>query len=55
LAVVIIAVVAFVKVHLVGMYFMELRHAPRVLKFSFSAWTVLTCAIVVGLYLAASS
>ena len=55
LAVAIIAVVAFVKVYLVGMYFMELRHAPRVLRLAFNAWVVLTCLLVTGLYIAASS
>lgn len=54
LAMSVIAVVAFVKVYLVSMYFMELRHAPRILKHSFNGWTVLTCALVVGLYLAAA-
>lgn len=48
-----IAVVAFVKVHLVGMYFMQLRHAPAMLRFSFMAWTVVTCALVIGLFLRA--
>lgn len=52
MAVSLIAIVAFVKVHLVGNYFMELRHAPRTLRLVFSGWMVLTCALIVGLYLA---
>ena len=48
-----IMVIAFAKVYLVGMYFMDLRTAPGALRFVFSAWTLLTCAVVVGLYIGA--
>lgn len=52
-SIVAIAVVAFAKVHLVGTYFMELRHAPPLLKRWFGTWIVVTCTVVVALYLAA--
>ncbi len=32
--------IAFVKVHLVMHYFMELRHAPRAWAWTFGIWTV---------------
>ncbi len=35
-----VVIIAFVKVHLIGTYFMELRHAPLVLRVAFSAWVV---------------
>jgi amino acid transporter len=50
-ATVFVIVIAFVKVDLVGRYFMELQHAPRRLALLFNGWTVITCAAVVGLYL----
>lgn len=33
-----VVVTAFVKVWVVGFQFMELRHAPRWLRFGFDAW-----------------
>jgi len=47
-----VLLIAFAKVHFVGMHFMELRHAPRALAWTFNAWVVAVCGIVVGLYLA---
>jgi hypothetical protein len=52
LAATILMVVAFTKVRFVGMYFMELRHAPLPLKVIFQAWCVIVCAAVLGLYFA---
>ncbi|MDX1875103.1 cytochrome C oxidase subunit IV family protein [Mycolicibacterium sp. 120266] len=46
-----IIVIAFVKVHFVGRYFMELRDAPSVLKAVFGAWNVGVAALLIGLYL----
>jgi hypothetical protein len=34
-----LVVIACVKIHLVGYEFMELRSAPSILRFAFSAWT----------------
>ena len=41
---------ALVKAYLVGMYFMELRHAPWPLRGVFQAWCVLCGAAVLGVY-----
>ncbi len=43
--------IAAVKVHLVGMHFMELRHAPLVLKLTFHAWIVMVWGLIIGLQL----
>ena len=42
--------VALVKAYLVGMHFMELRHAPWPLRGAFLAWCVLCAAAVLGVY-----
>jgi hypothetical protein len=44
-------VIAFVKVRLVGLYFMELRTAPLRLRVLFEGWVVVTCCVLIGLYL----
>jgi len=46
-----IIAIAFVKVHCVGSYFMELRHAPVKLRVIFESWTLLVGVILAGLYL----
>jgi hypothetical protein len=46
-----IIVIAFAKVHFVGRYFMELRHAPVALTAVFGAWNVAVAALLIGLYL----
>lgn len=46
-----IIVIACAKVHFVGRYFMELRHAPIPLVVIFEAWTAVVAALLVGLYL----
>jgi flagellar motor component MotA len=43
---------AFVKAHLVGRHFMEVREAPRPLRLVFGAWTCLFGALCVTLMLA---
>ncbi|HZZ47284.1 MAG TPA: cytochrome C oxidase subunit IV family protein [Pseudonocardia sp.] len=47
----IIFVVAFVKVRFVGLYFMELRQAPVILRSLFEGWCVVVCLLLAGLYL----
>jgi len=51
LATVGVLVVAFVKVHLVGRYFMELKDAPRILYGVFAAWNIVVCSVLITLYL----
>ena len=45
-----ILVIAFLKVRLVGLEFMELRHAPVALRAAFEAWGVLVCAALLVLF-----
>ena len=47
-----VLVIAFTKVHFVGMHFMELRRAPRALSWVFNGWVLVVCAIIIALYLA---
>ena len=51
LAALTIIAVAFIKVRCVGLYFMELRHAPLPLRVAFEGYVVLVCGVVIGLYL----
>jgi caa(3)-type oxidase subunit IV len=51
LASVVILLIAFVKVRLVGLYFMELRDAPTVLRGLFEAYCAIACALVIGVFL----
>lgn len=44
--------VAFVKIHFIGMHFMELRRAPLALRLAFDGWVAGVGATVVFLYLA---
>ncbi len=43
--------VAFFKVRCIGLYFMELRHAPIALRLVFEGYVVVVCGVVIGLYL----
>ncbi|NMO91686.1 cytochrome C oxidase subunit IV family protein [Actinomycetospora sp. TBRC 11914] len=43
----VVLVVAFVKLRFVGLYFMELRDAPRPLRTAFESWCVGVCALLV--------
>ena len=45
--------VAFFKVRLVIMYFMEIREAPLPLKLACEGWVAVTCGAVLGFYLLA--
>jgi len=47
----VIMTTAFAKTWFVGMYFMELRHAPLALRLLFNAWVVVGCVAVVAIYL----
>jgi len=51
LASVIILLIAFIKVRLVGMYFMELREAPNVLRGLFEAYCLIVCTLLVTVFL----
>lgn len=47
----VLIVVAFVKVFLIGMQFMELRHADHRLRNAFAAYTVLVCGGLIAMLL----
>jgi heme/copper-type cytochrome/quinol oxidase subunit 4 len=53
IASVVIMAVAFTKVFLVGMYFMELRDAPNVLRGIFTGYCLLVFSVVTGMFLLA--
>jgi hypothetical protein len=44
-------VLAFFKVRLVIMYFMEIATAPLALRVLFETWVVAVCSVVITLYL----
>jgi hypothetical protein len=46
-----ILLIAFIKVRLVGLYFMELRDAPTVLRSLFEAYCVIVCTLVTAVFL----
>lgn len=48
----VILVVAFVKIRFIGLYFMELKDAPIVLRAILEAYCLVVCGVVVGFYLA---
>lgn len=50
-ATVTVLIIAFAKVQLIGLHFMELRDAPRALTAVFGTWVVAVCAVVSGIYL----
>jgi caa(3)-type oxidase subunit IV len=45
-----VLLIAFLKARLIGLEFMELRSAPRVLRFIFEAWVIVACATLLALY-----
>jgi hypothetical protein len=47
-----ILAIAFLKVRLVGLHFMELRQAPSALRLLFEGYVAVVCTLVVGFYLA---
>jgi len=48
---VLIVTIAGAKLHLVGMHFVELRHAPLALKLIFDGWIVAVWGLIIGLTL----
>ncbi|BBY62658.1 cytochrome C oxidase subunit IV family protein [Mycolicibacterium helvum] len=50
LAMAVVLVASFVKVWLVTQYFMDIRHSPRWLQLIVNGWTLLSAAVVIGLY-----
>jgi heme/copper-type cytochrome/quinol oxidase subunit 4 len=50
---IVIMLVAFVKMFLVGTYFMELREAPQVLRGVFLGYCLLVFSLVTGMFLLA--
>lgn len=47
LAITIVLVTAFAKCLIIGLQFMELRHAPRMLRYAFFVWTTAVCTTLV--------
>lgn len=45
-----ILLIAFVKIRFIGMYFMELRHAPVILRVAFEAYCIVTCSVLVVIF-----
>ena len=45
-----ILIIAFLKIHFVGAYFMELRNAPRPLLIAFDCWVVTVLVTLVLLF-----
>jgi len=45
-----IVIIAFIKVRLVFLDFMELRHAPLPLRLGFEAWALILGAAIIGCY-----
>jgi heme/copper-type cytochrome/quinol oxidase subunit 4 len=45
-----ILLIAFIKVRFVGLYFMELREAPAVLRGLFEAYCFMVCTAVIVLF-----
>jgi hypothetical protein len=43
-------IIAFIKVRLVGLHFMELRHAPLPLRLVLEVWVVAVCLLVLYFY-----
>lgn len=50
-ATIVLMVVAFFKVRLVIMHFMEVRGAPLALRLLCEGWVLVTCSAILGLYL----
>jgi Prokaryotic Cytochrome C oxidase subunit IV len=50
LASVLILLIAFVKVRFVGLYFMELREAPMLLRGLFETYCIAVCALVISMF-----
>jgi caa(3)-type oxidase subunit IV len=46
-----ILLIAFIKVRLIGLYFMELKNAPTALRAAFEAYCVGVCAMTITMFL----
>jgi hypothetical protein len=44
--------VAFVKIRFIGLYFMELKDAPPMLRALIETYCFIVCGLVIGFYLA---
>jgi Prokaryotic Cytochrome C oxidase subunit IV len=55
LATVGVIALAFAKVLVVGEHFMELRHAPAVMRWGFATWAAVVCAALIVMYLLGGS
>jgi hypothetical protein len=55
LAMVSILLLTFAKIYVVGHSFMELREAAWWLRWTFTAWCVVLCAVLSGMFLAIRS
>lgn len=47
----VILAVAFIKIRFIGLNFMELLAAPRVLRTLFETWCLAVCLLLMGFYL----
>lgn len=47
----VVITIAFVKCFLIGLFFMEILHAPKALLLVFTAWCTVGWAGVLGIYL----
>lgn len=45
-----IILIAFIKIRFIGMYFMELRHAPLALRGVFEVYCAVTCGVLIVLF-----
>lgn len=50
-----IILIAAIKIRLVVLHFMELRHAPRPWRLLFEAWVLVVTSAIAGFYLQAAS
>jgi len=48
-----ILLIAFIKVRLIIMHFMEMRKSPALMRWISDAWTILVCFFLIALYSAA--
>lgn len=47
---VVVMIIAFIKVRLVGLDYMELRNAPLPLRLVFEVWVIGLCSVIITLY-----
>jgi heme/copper-type cytochrome/quinol oxidase subunit 4 len=48
-------IVVFIKIRLIGLYFMELREAPLPLRLLFEGYCLIVCTALLVMYLAAGA